>query len=101
MCAVGVENPAFMPDLDPVAQLQIPPWLAEAELSSSMVSPSERAQVSIPWTPSHLSRLTPLRISTRSTDSFMEADAQIAPQRGGEQRLPPPPPPPPKDSDQV
>ncbi|TNM93068.1 hypothetical protein fugu_018470 [Takifugu bimaculatus] len=98
---VGVENPAFMPDVDPVAPLQIPPWLAEAELNSSIVSPSERAQVRLPWTPSNLRRLAPLRISTRSTDSFMEADAQTAPQRGRERRPPPPPPPPPKDSDHV
>uniref|UniRef100_A0A674MC10 Sodium/hydrogen exchanger n=1 Tax=Takifugu rubripes TaxID=31033 RepID=A0A674MC10_TAKRU len=76
-----LENPAFMPDVDPVAPLQIPPWLAEAELNSSIVSPSERAQVRLPWTPSNLRRLAPLRISTRSTDSFMEADAQTAPQR--------------------
>uniref|UniRef100_A0A674MB32 Sodium/hydrogen exchanger n=1 Tax=Takifugu rubripes TaxID=31033 RepID=A0A674MB32_TAKRU len=95
----GVENPAFMPDVDPVAPLQIPPWLAEAELNSSIVSPSERAQVRLPWTPSNLRRLAPLRISTRSTDSFMEADAQTAPQRGRDRR--PPPPPPPKDSDHV
>uniref|UniRef100_A0A674MTS7 Sodium/hydrogen exchanger n=1 Tax=Takifugu rubripes TaxID=31033 RepID=A0A674MTS7_TAKRU len=94
-----LENPAFMPDVDPVAPLQIPPWLAEAELNSSIVSPSERAQVRLPWTPSNLRRLAPLRISTRSTDSFMEADAQTAPQRGRDRR--PPPPPPPKDSDHV
>lgn len=87
-----------MPDLDPSAPLQVPPWLAEAELDSSIVSPSERAQVRLPWTPSNLRRLAPLRISTRSTDSFMEADAQAAPRRAGER---PPPPPPPKDSDHM
>ncbi|TKS88746.1 Sodium/hydrogen exchanger 3 [Collichthys lucidus] len=90
----GIENPAFMPDLDPLAQVQIPPWLAEAELDSSTVAPSQRAQLSLPWTPSNLRRLAPLRISTRSTDSFMLADAPGAQQRDNE-RLPPPPPPPP------
>uniref|UniRef100_A0A8C4EC58 Sodium/hydrogen exchanger n=1 Tax=Dicentrarchus labrax TaxID=13489 RepID=A0A8C4EC58_DICLA len=71
----GIENPAFMPDLDPMAQVQIPPWLAEAEVDSSMVAPSQRAQLRLPWTPSNLRRLAPLRISAHSTDSFMLADA--------------------------
>uniref|UniRef100_A0A3B4F6X6 Sodium/hydrogen exchanger n=1 Tax=Pundamilia nyererei TaxID=303518 RepID=A0A3B4F6X6_9CICH len=66
----GIENPAFMPDLDPMDLLQIPPWLGESELDSSMVALSHRAQVDLPRTPSNLRRLAPLRISTRSTDSF-------------------------------
>lgn len=86
-----------MPDVDPMAQVQIPPWLAESELDSSMVAPSERAQLRLPWTPSNLRRLAPLRISTRSTDSFMLADAPAAQQRDDEQP-PPPPPPPHRDS---
>ncbi|XP_056254970.1 sodium/hydrogen exchanger 3-like isoform X2 [Seriola aureovittata] len=86
----GIENPAFMADMDP---MQIPPWLAEAELDSSTVAPSQRAQVRLPWTPSNLRRLAPLRTSTRSTDSFMLADAPATQQRDGEE-LPPPPPPP-------
>ncbi|XP_069576980.1 sodium/hydrogen exchanger 3-like [Brachyistius frenatus] len=90
----GIENPAFMPDLEPVAPVQIPPWLAEAELDSSMVAPSQRAQLRLPWTPSNLRRLAPLRISTRSTDSFMLADAPAA-QQGVDQPPPQPPPPPP------
>lgn len=98
MFAGGIENPAFMPDLDPMAPVQIPPWLAEAELSSSMVAPSERAQVRLPWTPSNLRRLAPLRISTCSSDSFMEATAQEAPQRDGGL---PPPPPAPSDSERL
>lgn len=85
-------NPAFMPDLHPLAQVQIPPWLAEAELDSATVAPSTRAQVTLPWTPSSLRRLAPLRISTRSTDSITEADGQAAP---------PPPPPPPRDSEHM
>uniref|UniRef100_A0A8C4GLQ2 Sodium/hydrogen exchanger n=1 Tax=Dicentrarchus labrax TaxID=13489 RepID=A0A8C4GLQ2_DICLA len=70
----NIRNPAFMPDLDPMAQVQIPPWLAEAEVDSSMVAPSQRAQLRLPWTPSNLRRLAPLRISAHSTDSFMLAD---------------------------
>uniref|UniRef100_A0A3B5ASJ1 Sodium/hydrogen exchanger n=1 Tax=Stegastes partitus TaxID=144197 RepID=A0A3B5ASJ1_9TELE len=66
----GIENPVFIPDLDP-SSVQIPPWLAEAEPGGAAVAPSQRAQVRLPWTPSSLQRLAPLRISTRSTDSFM------------------------------
>ncbi|KAF0024458.1 sodium/hydrogen exchanger 3 isoform X2 [Scophthalmus maximus] len=95
----GIENPAFMPDMDPMAPMQIPPWLAEAELDSSMVAPSQRAQVRLPWTPSNLRRLAPLRISTRSTDSFMLADTPARQQRGNDDLPPPPPPPPPPPSD--
>ncbi|XP_053190043.1 sodium/hydrogen exchanger 3-like [Scomber japonicus] len=98
----GIENPAFMLDQDP---MQIPPWLAESEVGSSMVAPSQRAQVRLPWTPSNLRRLAPLRTSTHSTDSFMLADtpASQQPQRGAAEHLPPPPPPPPssqKDGEQ-
>ncbi|XP_054619079.1 sodium/hydrogen exchanger 3.1 isoform X2 [Dunckerocampus dactyliophorus] len=94
----GIENPAFMPELDSMAPLQIPPWLAEAELDTSMVAPSQRAQVRLPWTPSNLRRLAPLRISTRSTDSFMQADAPATQGRDEGDLLPPlTPPPPPSD----
>uniref|UniRef100_A0A8C8DZ42 Sodium/hydrogen exchanger n=1 Tax=Oryzias sinensis TaxID=183150 RepID=A0A8C8DZ42_9TELE len=72
--AGGIENPAFMADLDPVVPLQIPPWLAEAELDSGGVAPSQRAQARPPLTAGDLRRLAPLRISTQSTDSFMMAD---------------------------
>uniref|UniRef100_A0A3Q3FQZ2 Sodium/hydrogen exchanger n=1 Tax=Labrus bergylta TaxID=56723 RepID=A0A3Q3FQZ2_9LABR len=84
----GIENPAFMPDLDPMSAVQIPPWLAEAELDSDMVAPSERAQGRLPWTPSNLRRLAPLRLSTHSTDSFVIADTSA---------IHPPPPKPPGD----
>ncbi|XP_041868486.1 sodium/hydrogen exchanger 3-like [Melanotaenia boesemani] len=90
----GIENPAFMPDLDRSLPLQVPPWLAEAEPDSSTVAPSQRAQVRLPWTPSNLRRLAPLRTSSRSTDSFMLADAPAA-QREDDKDLPPPPSPPP------
>ncbi|KAK5854633.1 hypothetical protein PBY51_004812 [Eleginops maclovinus] len=79
----GIENPAFMPDLDPMAPVQIPPWRAEAERDSSMVAPSQRAQVRLPRRPSDLCRLAPLSINTRSDNSFLEADVPLTP--------PPPP----------
>ncbi|XP_047461573.1 sodium/hydrogen exchanger 3-like isoform X2 [Mugil cephalus] len=94
----GIENPVFMPDLDPMAPLQIPPWIAEAEPDLGTVAPSQRAQVRLPWTPSNMRRLAPLRISTRSTDSFVLADIPGAQQReegGDSDDLPPPPTPPP------
>ncbi|XP_030267867.1 sodium/hydrogen exchanger 3-like isoform X1 [Sparus aurata] len=98
----GIENPAFMPDMDPMSQVQIPPWLAEAELDSGMVAPSQRAQVRLPWTPSNLRRLAPLRNSTHSTDSFMLADAPAAQPRDDDQLPPPPhPPPPPPEGDRM
>ncbi|XP_046700045.1 sodium/hydrogen exchanger 3-like isoform X2 [Silurus meridionalis] len=69
----GIDNPAFMPEMDAPP----PPWLTEAENDSS-VAPSQRAQRSLPWSPSNLRRLAPLRISNLSTDSFMMADAPSA-----------------------
>ncbi|XP_038581710.1 sodium/hydrogen exchanger 3-like [Micropterus salmoides] len=89
----GIENPAFMPDLDLMPQVQILPWLAEAEPDSNMVAPSQQAQLRLPMTPSTLHRLAPLRTSTRSTDSFMLADTPATQQIDNEQLLPPPPPP--------
>ncbi|XP_076864120.1 sodium/hydrogen exchanger 3.1 isoform X2 [Brachyhypopomus gauderio] len=85
----GVENPAFMPEMDAPP----PPWLTEAEADTS-VAPSQRAQRYLPWSPSNLHRLAPLRISDRSTDSFLMADtpatedspedpSEPAPQRDG------------------
>ncbi|KAB5517893.1 hypothetical protein PHYPO_G00172690 [Pangasianodon hypophthalmus] len=66
----GIENPAFMPEMDAPP----PPWLTEAENDTS-VAPSQRAQRRLPWSPNNLRRLAPLRISNRSTDSFLMADA--------------------------
>ncbi|KAJ4928183.1 hypothetical protein JOQ06_015977 [Pogonophryne albipinna] len=85
----GIENPAFMPDLDPLAPVQTTPWLLESELDSSRVAPSQRAQVRLPRGPSDLRRLAPPRISTRSDNSFLQVDVPLTP--------PPPatPPPPP------
>ncbi|XP_023152153.2 sodium/hydrogen exchanger 3 isoform X3 [Amphiprion ocellaris] len=83
----GIENLGFMPDLDSGPSVQLPRWLED----SSSVVPSQRAQVQLPWTPSSLRRLAPLRTSTRSTDSFMMADA---PPNAQQIDLPPPPSPP-------
>ncbi|KAF4080423.1 hypothetical protein AMELA_G00171170 [Ameiurus melas] len=66
----GIENPAFMPDVD----VPPPPWLTEAE-NDTNVAPSQRAQRQLPWSPNNLRRLAPLRISNQSTDSFLMADA--------------------------
>uniref|UniRef100_A0A3Q0SME1 Sodium/hydrogen exchanger n=1 Tax=Amphilophus citrinellus TaxID=61819 RepID=A0A3Q0SME1_AMPCI len=87
----GIDNPAFMLDLDPTDSLQIPPWLLESELNSSMVAPSQRAQERLPRTPSNLDRLTPLRFSIRSSDT-QQTDGDLLP--------PPPPSPPPTDNTQ-
>ncbi|TSO05422.1 Sodium/hydrogen exchanger 3 [Bagarius yarrelli] len=65
----GIENPAFMPEMDSPP----PPWLTEAE-NDANVAPSQRAQRHLPWSPNNLRRLAPLRISNRSTDSFLMAD---------------------------
>uniref|UniRef100_A0A8C9WZG7 Sodium/hydrogen exchanger n=1 Tax=Sander lucioperca TaxID=283035 RepID=A0A8C9WZG7_SANLU len=88
----GIENPTFMPDPDPMAPMQIPPWQAEDEPDGSTVSPSQRAQVRLPWTPTNLRRLAPLRISTQSTDSFAQADTPASQEK--DKKWPPPPPPP-------
>lgn len=90
-------NPSFVPDLEPIAQVEIPPWLAEAELDTAMVAPSQQAQAALPWTHNSLHRLVPLRISTHSTQSSTEGDGQAAPQRDDGQL----PPPPPRDSEHM
>uniref|UniRef100_A0A4W5KUF9 Sodium/hydrogen exchanger n=1 Tax=Hucho hucho TaxID=62062 RepID=A0A4W5KUF9_9TELE len=75
----GIVNPAFMAEMDTMDPMppmqQIPSWLAEAEVDSSTVAPSQRAQLRLPWTPSNLRRLAPLRLSTHSNDSFLLADS--------------------------
>ncbi|KAL4629771.1 sodium/hydrogen exchanger 3-like [Arapaima gigas] len=67
--AGGIENPAFFPDAPP----QTPPWSTNTQAENG-VAPSQWAQLRIPWSPSNFHRLAPLRISTRSTDSFLLAD---------------------------
>lgn len=75
----GIENPAFMPEMDTPP----PPWLTEAETDTG-VAPSQRAQRQLPWSPTNLRRLAPLRLSNRSTDSFVMADVPAAPDSSDE-----------------
>ncbi|XP_030596838.1 sodium/hydrogen exchanger 3.1 isoform X2 [Archocentrus centrarchus] len=82
----GIENLAFMPDLDPTGSMQIPPWLLASELDSSMVAPSPRAQASLPRTPTNLRRLAP----HFSTASFMLENILDTQQSDSDEPLPPP-----------
>ncbi|KAL0962586.1 hypothetical protein UPYG_G00342120 [Umbra pygmaea] len=90
----GIVNPAYMPELDSNEPLppmpQISPWHAEAGEDSSTVAPSQRAQFRLPWTPTNLRRLAPLRLSTHSNDSFLLADAPTTQEVTTEHQLPPP-----------
>ncbi|XP_048058112.1 sodium/hydrogen exchanger 3.2 isoform X1 [Megalobrama amblycephala] len=70
----GVDNPAFIPELDTSAPMRNPPWQTETG-NNTAVAPSQRAQGRLPWTPTNLRHLAPL--STRSTDSFAMADASV------------------------
>ncbi|XP_043995503.1 sodium/hydrogen exchanger 3-like [Gambusia affinis] len=72
----GIENPAFMPDLDPSSPLHIPPWLADAELEVNPVAPSERAQVR---TPGYLRSLSSLRTNARSGETAQDRDLPTPP----------------------
>lgn len=67
-----------MPEMDTPPSMRPPPWLNEPEIDMT-VTPSQRAQRHLPWTPSQMRRLAPLRVSTRSNDSFAMADV-IVPQ---------------------
>ncbi|MEQ2227456.1 hypothetical protein ILYODFUR_037878 [Ilyodon furcidens] len=89
----GIENPAFMPDLNPSSAMHIPPWLADAEPEVNLVAPSERAQVRLPWVPGHLHHLPSLRNRTRSRDTFQVDDEE----QGDREHLHPPPSPPQDD----
>ncbi|KAK9957864.1 hypothetical protein ABG768_012067 [Culter alburnus] len=71
----GIENPAFMPEVDSFTHS--PPWLMETEMDMS-VAPSQRAQRRLPLTPNRLRRLAPMRISNCSTDSFLMADVSLS-----------------------
>ncbi|XP_041933509.1 sodium/hydrogen exchanger 3-like [Alosa sapidissima] len=82
----GIENPAFMPEMDTPHPMRPPPWLSEPEMDVT-VAPSQRAQRRLPWTPSQIHRLVPLRVSTRSEDSFVMADV-LSPEE--EPKDPPP-----------
>uniref|UniRef100_A0A8C9DGC4 Sodium/hydrogen exchanger n=1 Tax=Prolemur simus TaxID=1328070 RepID=A0A8C9DGC4_PROSS len=69
----GIDNPVFSPDEDlaPSILARLPPWLSPGET----VVPSQRARVQIPHSPDNFRRLTPLRLSNKSVDSFLLADS--------------------------
>uniref|UniRef100_A0A2K5II11 Sodium/hydrogen exchanger n=2 Tax=Colobus angolensis palliatus TaxID=336983 RepID=A0A2K5II11_COLAP len=68
----GIDNPVFSPDeaLDRGLLARLPPWLSPGET----VVPSQRARTQIPHSPSTFRRLTPFRLSSKSVDSFLQAD---------------------------
>ncbi|XP_016407278.1 sodium/hydrogen exchanger 3-like [Sinocyclocheilus rhinocerous] len=72
----GVDNPAFIPEMDTSPPMRNPPWQTETG-NNTAVAPSQRAQGRLPWTPTNMRHLAPLRMSTRSTDSFVMADASL------------------------
>ncbi|XP_026145868.1 sodium/hydrogen exchanger 3.2 [Carassius auratus] len=72
----GVDNPAFIPEMDMPPPMLNPPWQTETA-NNTAVAPSQRAQGRLPWTPTNLRRLAPLRLSARSTDTFAMADASV------------------------
>uniref|UniRef100_A0A9J8C9L2 Sodium/hydrogen exchanger n=1 Tax=Cyprinus carpio carpio TaxID=630221 RepID=A0A9J8C9L2_CYPCA len=74
--AAGVDNPAFIPEMDMSPPMRNPPWQTETA-NNMAVAPSQTAQGRLPWTPTNLRHLAPLRMSTRSTDSFAMADASV------------------------
>ncbi|KAK7139260.1 hypothetical protein R3I93_016407 [Phoxinus phoxinus] len=68
----GVDNPAFIPEVDTSAPMRNPPWQTEPG-NNTAVAPSQR----LPWTPTNLRHLAPLRRSARSADSIAMADASV------------------------
>uniref|UniRef100_A0A8D0GAK1 Sodium/hydrogen exchanger n=1 Tax=Sphenodon punctatus TaxID=8508 RepID=A0A8D0GAK1_SPHPU len=66
----GIDNPAFSDDDGQSVYMRFPPWLSNEDT----VVPSQRARVQIPYSPSNFRRLTPLRLSNKSVDSFLLAD---------------------------
>ncbi|NP_004165.2 sodium/hydrogen exchanger 3 isoform 1 precursor [Homo sapiens] len=68
----GIDNPVFSPDeaLDRSLLARLPPWLSPGET----VVPSQRARTQIPYSPGTFCRLMPFRLSSKSVDSFLQAD---------------------------
>nr|XP_054411272.1 sodium/hydrogen exchanger 3 [Pongo abelii] len=68
----GIDNPVFSPDeaLDRSLLTRLPPWLSPGET----VVPSQRARTQIPYSPGTFRRLMPFRLSSKSVDSFLQAD---------------------------
>uniref|UniRef100_A0A2D4HN23 Sodium/hydrogen exchanger n=1 Tax=Micrurus lemniscatus lemniscatus TaxID=129467 RepID=A0A2D4HN23_MICLE len=71
----GIDNPVFSADVEQNAIMKFTPWLSNDE----MVVPSQRARVQIPYSPSSFQRLAPIRLSNRSTDSFLQLDGAEEP----------------------
>ncbi|KAG1948684.1 sodium/hydrogen exchanger 3.2 [Pimephales promelas] len=69
----GVDNPAFIPEMDNSAPTRNPPWQTVTG-NNAAVAPSQRAPGRLPWEPTNL---RPLRRSTRSTDSIAMANASV------------------------
>lgn len=67
---IGIDNPVFSDDIEQNATMKFTPWLS----SDEMVVPSQRARVQIPYSPNSFQRLAPIRLSNRSTDSFLQLD---------------------------
>lgn len=67
---LGIDNPVFSADDDQSIYMKFTPWLS----SEDTVVPSQRARVQIPYSPNNFRRLTPIRLSNKSTDSFLLAD---------------------------
>ncbi len=74
--AAGVDNPAFIPEMDTSPPMRNPPWQTESANNTAVV-PSQRAQGRLPWTPTDLRHLAPLGMSTHSTESFTMTDASV------------------------
>lgn len=74
MTAAGVDNPAFIPEMDTSAPMRNPPWQTETG-NNTAVAPSQRAQGRQPWTTTtNLRHPAPQR---STTDSIPMADASV------------------------
>ncbi|XP_066435174.1 sodium/hydrogen exchanger 3 [Eleutherodactylus coqui] len=68
--AFGIDNPIFSTNDEQNMSMKFTPWLHNEDA----VVPSQRARLQIPTSPSNFRRLTNLRVSNRSVDSFMIDD---------------------------
>uniref|UniRef100_A0A6I8PAZ5 Sodium/hydrogen exchanger n=2 Tax=Ornithorhynchus anatinus TaxID=9258 RepID=A0A6I8PAZ5_ORNAN len=69
----GIDNPGFASEEEEASSsifARLPPWLSNEDT----VVPSQRARVQIPYSPGNFRRLTPIRLSNKSVDSFLLAD---------------------------
>ncbi|XP_059899507.1 sodium/hydrogen exchanger 3-like [Gadus macrocephalus] len=88
---VGVENPAFMPDVENLGALHpAPAWLTQAPPEGGS---GVGAELNQPVTPRNLRRLAPLQISAQCPGPFQLDEIDL--QRIQSPPLPLPPPPPP------